>query len=515
MPKLPKIISRTLSLKLSLMAVCEISLLLMVALAVMFHFSRQALKEEAMRDAEHTLEGTAQHIDNILMSVEQSAGNIYFDMIRHLDEPDRMYTYCRRLVECNPYIVGCAIVFKPYYYPGQELFMAYVHRKGNSLSTDENTELVTQATYANRPYTEQEWYTKPMETKAACWTDPLKNEDAEDEALVSFCLPIYDRNRTCVGVLAADLPISLLSQIVLAAKPSPHGYSTLIAENGSFIVHPDSTKLTYQTVFYQMQHGADHSVLEVAEAMLAGEKGFKSFSVNKKKWYAFYKPFERTAAPGRTAGDLGWSVGVIYPDDDIFQEYNSLLYYLLAIAIIGLLLFFVLVRLVTHRQLQPLNLLTHSAQRIADGNYGETIPDTRRKDEIGQLQGHFLQMQQSLASHINELEQLSDNLKERSEVLRKAYEQAKEADKMKTFFLHHMTNQMIEPADTLEESVATLCNDYNDGSLQKADHEVGIIQKQSQEIIKLVNSMIHVAEDEIKAMDKGENPISRKEAADE
>ena len=126
-----------------------------------------------------------------------------------------------------------------------------------------------------------------------------------------------------------------------------------------------------------------------------------------------------------------------------------------------------------------------------------------------------ISMQQSLASHINELEQLSDNLKERNEVLRKAYEQAKEADKMKTFFLHHMTNQMIEPADTLEESVETLCNDYNDGSLQKADHEVGIIQKQSQEIIKLVNSMIHVAEDEIKAMDKGENPITRKEAADE
>ena len=40
MPTLPKIITRTLSLKLSLMAVCEISLLLMVALAVMFHYSR-------------------------------------------------------------------------------------------------------------------------------------------------------------------------------------------------------------------------------------------------------------------------------------------------------------------------------------------------------------------------------------------------------------------------------------------------------------------------------------------
>ena len=84
MPTLPKIITRTLSLKLSLMAVCEISLLLMVALAVMFHYSRKVLKEEAMIDAEHTLEGTAQHIDNVLLSVEQSAGNIYFDLLQGL-----------------------------------------------------------------------------------------------------------------------------------------------------------------------------------------------------------------------------------------------------------------------------------------------------------------------------------------------------------------------------------------------------------------------------------------------
>ena len=502
MPKLPKMIKRTLSLKLSLMAVGEISLLLVVALGVMFHVSRQALKEEAMHDAEHTLEGTAQHIDNILMSVEQSAGNVYFQMLAHLDEPDRMTAYCRHLVECNPYIVGCAIVFKPYYYPDRELFMAYVHRRDNSLAAEDGRELVVQASFTERPYTEQVWYQKPMSTGAACWTDPLKNEDTEGEPLVSFCLPIYDKSGTCVGVMAADLPISLLSQIVLAARPSPHGYSTLLADNGSFIVHPDSAKLTHHTVFYQMQHGADPSVLEAAEAMLAGEKGFRSFKVGGEKWYVFFKPFERASAPGRTTGNLGWSVGVVYPDDDIFNEYNGLLHVLLAIVLGGLILFFVLVRWVTHRRLLPLTLLTHSARRMAEGNYDETIPASRRHDEIGQLQGHFQKMQQSLASHISELQQLSDTLKERNEVLRKAYDQAKEADRMKTAFLHQMTNQMIEPSDILDASVTTLCNDYHSVSLQEANREVDTIEQESQHIITIVNSMIHEAEKEIMARGK-------------
>ena len=106
MLKLPKTINRILSVRLSLMIVCEIAFLLTVALIVMFHYSRQALREEAMHNAELTLEGTVQHIDNILLSVEQSAGNIYWELLAHVDDPDCMYAYSRRIVECNPYIDG-------------------------------------------------------------------------------------------------------------------------------------------------------------------------------------------------------------------------------------------------------------------------------------------------------------------------------------------------------------------------------------------------------------------------
>lgn len=496
MLKLPKIINKTLSVRLSLMVVCEIALLLLVSLAVMFHFSRQALKQEAKLNAEQTLEGTVQHIDNILLSMEQSAGNIYWDLLAHLDEPERMYIYSRRLVECNPYIVGCAIVFKPYYYKDRESFMVYVHRKGNSVMTDEASELITSETFGSRPYTEQVWYTEPMKTGRAYWTDPLKNNDTEDEALTTFCLPIYDRSEECVGVLAVDLSIGLLSQIILDIKPSANGYSVLLGRNGSYIVHPDSNKLKHQTVFTQTEGGADPSVREVGEAMVAGETGLKSFRMNNRDWYVFYKPFKRTEVPGRAMDNLNWSVGVVYPEDDIFGEYNRLPYYVLTIAVLGLLLIFILCRMITHHQLEPLQMLTHSARRIAAGHYDETVPDTRREDEVGLLQEHFLQMQQSLAAHITELEQLTTTLQERGEVLREAYNRAQEASRMKTAFLHHMTNQMVAPSDAINNSVSNLCNNYQELSLQEADHEVENIQQQSKAIIDLVNTLIRTAENE-------------------
>lgn len=43
-------------------------------------------------------------IDNILMSVEQTSYNVYQELQDHLDKPDRMETYCREIVENNPYV---------------------------------------------------------------------------------------------------------------------------------------------------------------------------------------------------------------------------------------------------------------------------------------------------------------------------------------------------------------------------------------------------------------------------
>ena len=33
-----------------------------------------------------------------------------------------METYCREIIENNPYVTGCAIAFTPYYYKDQELW---------------------------------------------------------------------------------------------------------------------------------------------------------------------------------------------------------------------------------------------------------------------------------------------------------------------------------------------------------------------------------------------------------
>lgn len=498
MLKLPKIIARTLSIRLSLMVVMAIASLLLASLAVMFLFSRQAVKKEAMKNAEQTLEGTILTIDNILLSVEQATGNIYFNLMPHIHEPESMSNYCRQLVLANPYIIGCAIAFEPNHFPGRELFMTYVYRSGNSLTTTNKSELVETDTFADRPYNEQSWYTSPIEKKKPGWIeDPLKDKDAGGgEAITTFSLPIYNAQGQPIGVLAADVAIGLLSQLVQNVKPSPNGYCILLGRNGSFIVHPDTTKLYHQTVFSQTNFGTDPSVKEAADAMVARETGYKKFKLNGHVNYVFYKPFKRAAVPGRIMDDIGWSTGVVFPEDDIFLEYKLLLYYVLAIAIIGLLLLYLLCRAVTHKQLQPLQMLTLSAQRIADGNYDEVIPDTKKNDEIGLLQKHFQNMQHALAAHVSELERLRNTLSERGDVLREAYRRTQEADRIKTVFLHNMTNQMTAPATAIDQAVDKFHDITVETPQAETERLTNDIHRQSDVITDLLNHLLEASDTE-------------------
>jgi methyl-accepting chemotaxis protein len=297
-----------------------------------------------------------------------------------------------------------------------------------------------------------------------------------------------------VGVIGADVSLSLLSQIVLDAKPSKNSYCTLLNGDGSFIEHPNGNQLLYQTAYTMSRHAGNPSLREAVEAMVSGETGYKAFTVNGNRFYVFYKPFTRAVVPGRSMEKLSWSAGMVYPEEDIFGDYNSLSYYVLFTAIIGLLTIFLLSRAIIHRQLKPLAMLTESAQRIAKGNYTEPIPVSKQRDEVGQLQNCFHQMQESLASNIGQLEQLQATLQERGESLRKAYKHAKKADRVKTIFLHYMTNQMTGPAENIENAVNTLCN----GTATNRSEVVDDIVANGKTIAELLDNLINTSDEEMR-----------------
>jgi len=497
MLKTIKIIPKSLSVRISLMAVLAIAVLLSAALFTMLHYARKTVKEEALQKADQTLEGTVRQIDNILLSVEQSAGNIYWDMLSHLDQPERMELYSRKVVETNPNIVGCAVAFEPYYYKAYgEYFMSYVHRVDSSGLKVSDSPIIQPSTFGNVPYPKQSWYHECVRQKHPIWINPMVDASDNDDPIITFSLPIYDKDKV-VGVIGVDVSLLRLTRIVEEAKPSPHSYATMLGSDGAYIVHPDTSRLYHQTIGMVAQSEVEPSLRETAKDMMAGRAGYRAVRLNDKSCYVFYKPFRRLNVPGRSNEELGWSIALVYPESDIFGVYNQMLYSVLVIAVVGIMLLYFAIRCIVHRHLSPLRVLERSAHRIAEGHYDEVVPDGKRDDEVGLLQDHFQEMQQALAVNIDELKRLTTSLRDKGMVLGEAYEEAKEADKLKTAFLHHMTDKMTYPVNAISASVKTLC--CNGGiDRQTTEKAADEIQQKGMEITTLLDELLNISQQELK-----------------
>lgn len=494
MLQLPGFIKKTLSVRIGLMVVTAMALLLIASMIVMLHYARKAVKEEAIQKASQTLDGTIRNIDNILLSVEQSAGNMYFSMNPESDGRDKMFTYARKMVETNPYVAGCAIAFKEDYYKDCKNFMAYVHRADSAGMAYVDSDIVPDDMFADSPYTEQVWFTAPMETGKPKWLNPLKGIKSDEAPIITFCLPFPGKDGKPIGVIGVDISLSMLSKIASRAKPSKNSYCTLLDSDGTYIVHPYSNKLMSGTALMSKEQSAK----EAAQAMLSGQTGYKAFNMSGQKLYVFYKPFKRAVVTGRMSEDLGWSAGIVYPEEDIFGKYNSLSLYIWGIAIVSLILSFLISGFVIHSQLKPLLMLTKQAQHIAQGNLDEPIPNSRRRDEIGRLQNNFKQMQQSLAINIGELEQLTTELKHHGEKLSIAYKQAQKADRIKTAFLHNMSNQMLAPSEAICKDVQALCDPDKRSEQKDTARLVDDIQQNGNTIADLLKNLINMSDEDIR-----------------
>ena len=386
-----KKIRNSLSARLSLWIVLFAAVVFVAALGFMFVESRQAVHQEAESRASQVLESTVLRVNGLLDRVVVATDNLEWLVLRHLDAPDSMLVYARCFLENNPDLNGCSIAFEPYFFKDRgRYFSAYSYN-------DNGTVKVTQEGNDQYEYFYMDWYQLAKLLDRPCWTEPFFDQNLQDiyskEMIASYCKPIKTAQGQYVGTIAVDLSLEWLSNTVSSVKPYPNSYSIMIGEGGTYFVHPDTTKLFYQSIFTPMMETSDSTLTELGHAMQRGEEGMKQLSINGEKSYVFYKPLSNT----------GWSVAIVCPESDIFGGYNRLQRIVAGIALTGLLIMLLVFGRIVGKELKPLRQLAVQTEAIASGNFEMALPVDGRTDEIGQLTQSFDNMQHSLVSYIEEL----------------------------------------------------------------------------------------------------------------
>ena len=390
MNKILQYIRRKLSIRVSLWVVFFAAIIFNVALAFLFYQSRDTVRQEAVNRATQILDKISLRVEGILNRVEVASNMTKWLVQRHPNMADSMFVYSRGTLLNNPDFYNCSIAFEPDYFKDKgRYFSAYSKHIGDSLRT-------IQGGSDNYQYFFMDWYLMPTLLDKPCWTEPYMDYDVASntsEMVTSYCQTILDKQGRKVGVINISLSINWLSQTISDTKPYPNSYSIMIGRGGTYFVHPDSTKITRQTIFTQTLEQPDTALTALGHAMQRGEEGMKHMILNGNDCYVFYKPLGKT----------GCSMAIVCPEKDIFGGYDRLRRTVMSIVTIGLLLMlYFFIRIIT-RELTPLQRLAREAETIASGQFDAQLPELQRIDEIGQLSQSFENMQQSLVKYIDEL----------------------------------------------------------------------------------------------------------------
>jgi len=258
-------------------------------------------------------------------------------------------------------------MFEPYYPdPSLKYNTLYVYHK------DEKIEFKTFG--ENVDYFTMDYYQIPKELNRSLWSQPYFDEGVGDVLMTTYSVPLYkyiNGRKQLVGVLGVDLSLDWLQQYLNSIKIYETGYAFLISSIGTIVSHPDKNVIMNETIFSIADAQKSQQLRTIGYNMIHGETSFAEMEYHnlrtgKLSWIAY--------APVPTNN---WSIGVVFPVDELMVDVNDLITNLLIIGIGGLAIILILIILISKSITRPLRILTQAAGRFAQGNFDVILPQIK------------------------------------------------------------------------------------------------------------------------------------------
>ena len=345
----------------------------------------------ALGISERILKGKSEQVKGITSDLYMAAINTAPFIEEDLDKPDRMYDIINRIVKLNPYIRSSGIYFIENYYPQKgRLFAPYAMRRDSIIKESQD------ATDLGYDYLKDEWFKEAISREEGYWAKAFLDNDSAKTPLVSYLLPIRDRQHRTVAILGVDLSLSWLNEkiqpFVSHSKewdPDQKAYYFMTDSTGTLLAHPYAKRIVNEN----MQSYIDDE----------NHDSLGSLTIEDSREDERVVEGVETLVCSQGVTNSGWTISMVIP-----QFYINVAGYVIAgIAImfilIGLLVVYFFGRRFIKKAVNPLKQLATTADEVAKGNFNTELPALKSRDEIHHLRDSFAQMQQSLTRYVEDL----------------------------------------------------------------------------------------------------------------
>ncbi|MHB9098040.1 MAG: SpoIIE family protein phosphatase [Syntrophales bacterium] len=388
----PPVKRRGLAFKLSLMILTGTAVIFTAAFGYNYIYSRNRILQDVETNVESLTLAAVSRIETVLQAVQKDPSRLAYTLSRENLDQRKLLTRIDALLDNNPEIFGSAVAFEPYAFDRRSrTFAPYTFRDGTSLKR-------ISLGGKDYQYFFWDWYQIPKELDRAVWSEPYFDEGAGNIIMSTYSVPFSRKSgdtRVFTGVVTADISLDWLVDIVSRLSPYQSGYAFLISQSGVFVTHPDREVIMRESIFSMAEAANDPELRATGRAMIHGEKGFvalRSHFSGQKAWM-YYAPLP----------SVGWSIGVVFPEEALFAGLRDLNRVVLFIGTAGFAILFLIIVLISGTITRPLRTLAGKAAEIAKGNLDIEVSDVTSRDEVGELSRSFDNMKAALKEYIANL----------------------------------------------------------------------------------------------------------------
>ena len=322
--------------------IMAVVLVMMAIITIILHYSvRKYMFEEAQERYQGVMLRNLEEVRRWLSDVYVATKNNAFYIERDIETPEKVTAHLERILLTNPNLASVRVLYVPDYFeaPSLELFASRDADRQVHVGNIEGEHNI---------YLDREWFRRGIAKDTADWSEPYFDNNHLGEGsrrqLATYFIPIHNSDGQPVALLCSDLSLEFLRKEIMEdilkinktfeKGHKHHSYSFVIDSDGSYILHPDSSRMHNANFFDEARQTADTADDALMANMMGSVGGSAMLDIDGRPSWICY----------RTVKHVEWVAATVVPKDVIFHNGRMLNTFILLLILFSLLAIYLICR---------------------------------------------------------------------------------------------------------------------------------------------------------------------------